>query len=67
MIGKRKGMLLKNISEQAITLELPHRVIELPSGGLQILNAVEVQLATVRAFLQQHILAVVRPAEDHEA
>lgn len=66
MIGKRKGMLIKNISEHHITLVLHQRIVELGVGELHILNAVEVQLANVSAFLQQHVLAIVRPVEDHE-
>lgn len=59
-------MLIRNNSEQEITLQLSKGQIALRSGEFHLLNAVEVQLASVKSFLQQQILVVVRPAEDHE-
>lgn len=63
---KRRGMLIKNISEKPVTIEMQTRTLTLKPGEETLLTATEVQDAAVRDHLQVRTIAVVRPATPEE-
>jgi len=63
---KRRGMLIKNISEKPVTIAMQTRTLTLKPGEETLLTATEVQDAAVRDHLQVRTIAVVRPATPEE-
>src|SRR5690606_34495412 len=63
---KRRGMLIKNVSERPLTLHLQTREIPMEAGDEVLVTAEEVRDATLREHLQVRSVAVVRPATEEE-
>lgn len=63
---ERRGMLIKNVSEDPLDLRLDSRTVHLEPGEEKGVTAVEVRDATLRKNLQLRTIAVVRPATDAE-
>ncbi len=63
---KRRGMLIKNVSERPLLLRLKTRDIPMEAGDEQLVTAEEVRDATLREHLQIRSVAVVRPATEEE-
>ena len=63
---RRRGMLVKNVCEQPLTIRLKDRTIELDPGDEALVTPVEVRDVTLREHLQVRTLAVVRPATEDE-
>ncbi len=62
----RRGMLIKNVSEQPLTLRLKTRTLALEAGDERLVTPEEVRDATLREHLQVRSIAVVRPATEPE-
>jgi hypothetical protein len=65
-MSKRRGMLIKNVSERPLTLRLQTREIPMEAGDERLVTAEEVRDATLREHLQVRSVAVVRPATEEE-
>ena len=59
-------MLIKNVSEQPLSLRLKTRTIALEAGDEQLVTPEEVRDAVLREHLQIRSIAVVRPATEPE-
>ena len=64
---ERRGMIIKNVSEDPIDLRLQGRTVHLDAGDERVVSAVEVRDAVLREALQVRRLAIVRPSTDDEA
>ena len=64
---ERRGMIIKNVSEDPIDLKLQGRTVHLDAGEEKVVSAVEVRDAVLREALQVRRLAIVRPSTDEEA
>lgn len=63
---RRRGMLVKNVCEQPLTIRLKARTLALEPGDEALVTPEEVRDATLREHLQVRTLAVVRPATEAE-
>ena len=63
---RRRGMLVKNVCEQPLTIRLKTRTLEVAPGDEVLVTPEEVRDATLRDHLQVRTLAVVRPATEEE-
>jgi hypothetical protein len=63
---RRRGMLVKNVVEQPLTIQLKGRTIELDPGDEALVTPEEVRDVTLREHLQLRTVAVVRPATEEE-
>ena len=64
---ERRGMIIKNVSEDPVDLRLQGRTVHLDAGEEKVVSAVEVRDAVLREALQVRRLAIVRPSTDDEA
>lgn len=62
----RKGMLVKNVVEETVSIRMAGRVLELGPGDEALVTAVEVKDPVLREHLQIRTIAIVRPATDAE-
>ena len=62
----RRGMLVKNVAEQSLSIRLKTRVLALEPGDERLVTPEEVRDAELREHLQVRSIAVVRPATDEE-
>ncbi len=68
MASKRRGMLIKNTNERAVTIEMTSRVITLHPGEEKFITAEEVRDSALRESLQLRTVSIVRPTTlDEEA
>jgi hypothetical protein len=63
---RRRGMLVKNVSEQPLSIPLKSRQIDLDPGDELLVTPEEVRDAALREHLQVRTLAIVRPATEEE-
>ena len=63
---RRRGMLVKNVSEAPLAIALRTRTLALDPGDEQLVTADEVRDAALRDHLQVRTIAVVRPATEEE-
>ena len=63
----RRGMIIKNVSEDALELRLDTRTLHLTAGEERPVTAPEVKDARLRQALQIREIAIVRPTTDAEA
>ncbi|MEP0547840.1 MAG: hypothetical protein ABJF88_12975 [Rhodothermales bacterium] len=66
MARDRRGMLIKNLSEQSLTIRMATRKLELDAGEEIAVTAEEVRDAVLRDHLQVRTIAVVRPTTAEE-
>lgn len=62
----RRGMLIKNISEQPITIEMETRDLEMEAGEETMITPDEVLDPTFRHHLQIRSVTIVRPATEED-
>lgn len=66
MPRQRRGMLIKNLTEQPLEIRLQHRVLEMEAGEEVVVTPVEVRDEALRDHLQLRTIAVVRPSTIEE-
>jgi len=59
-------MLVKNVVEEAISIRMAGRTLDLGPGDEALVSAAEVKDPTLREHLQVRTIAIVRPATDAE-
>ena len=64
---ERRGMIIKNVSEDDLDLRLDTRVVHLGPGDERPVTAVEVRDGVLREALQVRSSAIVRPTTPEEA
>ena len=64
---ERRGMIIKNVSEDTLDLRLDTRTVTLSAGEERPVTAVEVRDGRLREALQVRSIAIVRPTTDAEA
>lgn len=64
---QRRGMIIKNVSEQTLDIRLDQRTIHMEPGAEVLVAAHEVREAAMRSNLQVRTIAIVRPSTDEEA
>ena len=65
-MAERRGMFIKNVSENPVSIRMTTRVLKLPPGEIQIITADEVRDKVLREHLQVRSVAIVRPATEEE-
>ena len=66
-MAERRGMIIKNVSEDALDLGLDTRRVHLGPGDERPVTAVEVRDGVLRQALQHRTIAIVRPSTPEEA
>ena len=66
-MAERRGMVIKNVTEDKLTVRLTSRQFSLGAQEETCITAEEVRDRTLRDHLQRRTLAVVRPATEAEA
>ncbi|MEL6443919.1 MAG: hypothetical protein AAF089_10680 [Bacteroidota bacterium] len=66
MATKRRGMLIKNVSEAPLTIVLTSRALEMTAGEEILVTAAEVRDPILRDHMQRRTIAIVRPSTDEE-
>jgi hypothetical protein len=66
-MAERRGMLIKNVSEEALEIRLDERTLAMEPGEEVVVAATEVRQPAMRANLQVRTIAIVRPSTDEEA
>lgn len=64
---ERRGMLVKNVTEEPLTIRMAGRTLRFAPGDELVVSAAEVRDATLREHLQVRTIAIVRPSTDAEA
>lgn len=64
---ERRGMIIKNVSEDALDLVLDSRTVHLEPGDERPVTAVEVRDGVLREALQVRTIAIVRPTTPEES
>lgn len=63
----RRGMIIKNVSDDTLDLRLDTRTIHMTAGEERPVTAPEVKDSRLRQALQVREIAIVRPTTDEEA
>ena len=63
----RRGMIIKNVSDDALDLRLDTRTLHMTAGEERPVTAPEVKDTRLRQALQVREIAIVRPTTDEEA
>ena len=63
----RRGMIIKNVSDDTLDLRLDTRTIHMTAGEECPVTAPEVKDTRLRQALQVREIAIVRPTTDEEA
>lgn len=66
MAKNRRGMLIKNTNDRAVTIEMKNRDILLNPGEEKFITAEEVRDEQLRAKLQVRAVSIVRPSTEDE-
>ena len=66
-MSERRGMIIKNVSEQPLDLRLDTRTVAMPPGAERPVTAVEVKDPILRNALQLRTIAIVRPTTPEES
>lgn len=64
---ERRGMIIKNVSEDALDLRLDTRTIHMEPGDERPVSPVEVKDSALRQALQIRSIAIVRPTSSEES
>lgn len=63
----RRGMIIKNVSEDTLDLRLDTRTIHMEAGDERPVSPVEVKDSALRTALQVRSIAIVRPTTPEES
>ena len=64
---ERRGMIIKNVSNQTLDLRLDTRTVSLAAGDERPVTAPEVKDPILRNALQMRTIAIVRPTTPEES
>jgi hypothetical protein len=62
----RRGMLIKNNGDEAVTVSMESRTLTIGPGEEKFLTPEEVRDAALREALQERSISIVRPATEAE-
>lgn len=65
-MSKRRGMIIKNVSEKPVKIRLTERILDFSPGDEKLVTAEEVRDPVLRQNLQVRSVAIVRPASEKE-
>lgn len=66
MTAKRRGMLIKNTNDRAVTIQMTTREMHMKPGEEMLITAEEVRDAALRESLQFRTVSIVRPSTPEE-
>ena len=66
-MSERRGMIIKNVSEQTLDLRLDTRTLTMSAGAEKPVTAPEVKDPILRNALQLRTIAIVRPTTPEES
>jgi hypothetical protein len=65
-MSTRSGMLIKNVSDRALSINMTTRTLQMAAGDEVLITADEVRDEDLRDHLQLRSIAIVRPSTAEE-